>query len=1144
MVHVIIDLADNVNDFVLNEGTLFSAGKDSTGKELFYSATGKTQITRASVDSIRNVFTEKQMTGIREAREANKTEPDAGVTAMLEIALGNPNPGNKLPEYNGNGFSFNTLKADYEGSSKSRAVDYARNSMFLSEENLKLILKLDSRSVGAEWETAYGLLDAAYKDKVRFNRRQVLKQKRESDTANGFMVMLSYALGDPNPDNDLPEYKEKTVDLAQLLQFYKILFEDMENTTDAQQYVRESLLMKEPDFRKIMDAYKEPEKADWDAVYTIVEKAQSQKRNFQPDSPYTETYTNIYAVKDAKAGLFTLKGEEGNNQRFKTFGKSTLAKEMGFAVPAQLGFAVASPQLLLTEGERTITATFCFTNVSEDVILPEQKPLYPIFRFYLSNTEKWIAVSPESIVFRDVKAAGKDPRKLYADIVIRLSENDAPVTAPGAGTDTGDFSHDVPVMILLLNNADKPEDAALPYAVFRDMELEKITIGVEAKKLKMLTLQNDTSSLDYKKPFEPFGYQASTDSSFSFAHPEISLKRLDSLAVHFDWMKPPASFAAHYGNYAKIDSSNVKAESAVTNVNLLADLTMQDGNTTVPVTSVQLFADSDAREEQGVNVPLAETLKADMPGFNYTRVKGPVPKDNIFAWPRYFRLELGTPDFQRDNYPLLLSKQAYLPADRTDLKTLVLNPPYTPKLKTFTVSYSASFVVEMNGPSNDPNDDLFHIHPFGFKALDTAGTGDKPAFVTLLPDYTDEGELYIGIKDLKETRRLALLFQMAEGSSDPDIDRPEVKWNYLSNDEWKPFPPGDFIEDQTNGLQNTGIITLVIPDDANNDNRILGDELHWIRAAIADNSTAITDTVNILAQSVQAVFVDNGNDPGHLLTPLASEKIQAPVVTIPEIKKLWQPYTSSKGKPAETGTFFYNRVSERLRHKNRAVTMWDYERIILDRFPEIHKVKCVPGDFLGNTENYGKVDVIVIPDIKGKLPFNPYQPKVAADLLLQVQEYISQRTPAFADVHVKNATFVQVKTRFTVKFNERGNEQYLIKKLEDELKRYLAPWAFDDGADITLGGKIYASMLVNFIAERSYVDYVAGIKLFRSDDGLHFIESKPVEGSESSVTVDRPDIVLVSAMQHEIDVVSDKGFVEKDFTGINYMKVELDFVVG
>ncbi len=54
-----------------------------------------------------------------------------------------------------------------------------------------------------------------------------------------------------------------------------------------------------------------------------------------------------------------------------------------------------------------------------------------------------------------------------------------------------------------------------------------------------------------------------------------------------------------------------------------------------------------------------------------------------------------------------------------------------------------------------------------------------------------------------------------------------------------------------------------------------------------------------------------------------------------------QPFQSFDGKHAEVGKEFYTRVSERLRHKGRAITAWDYEHLVLDRFPGIYKVKCI-----------------------------------------------------------------------------------------------------------------------------------------------------------------------------------------------------------
>jgi hypothetical protein len=53
------------------------------------------------------------------------------------------------------------------------------------------------------------------------------------------------------------------------------------------------------------------------------------------------------------------------------------------------------------------------------------------------------------------------------------------------------------------------------------------------------------------------------------------------------------------------------------------------------------------------------------------------------------------------------------------------------------------------------------------------------------------------------------------------------------------------------------------------------------------------------------------------------------------------PYSSFGGRETEDTTEFYQRVSERLRHKERAITIFDYERLVLESFPEVYKVECV-----------------------------------------------------------------------------------------------------------------------------------------------------------------------------------------------------------
>jgi hypothetical protein len=94
-----------------------------------------------------------------------------------------------------------------------------------------------------------------------------------------------------------------------------------------------------------------------------------------------------------------------------------------------------------------------------------------------------------------------------------------------------------------------------------------------------------------------------------------------------------------------------------------------------------------------------------------------------------------------------------------------------------------------------------------------------------------------------------------------------------------------------------------------------------------------------------------------------------------------------------------------------------------------------------------------------------------------------------------------------------------------------------------IGGKIYANSILDFVDRRDDVDFVAEIKLFRSLDGEDFDLVPPVVG-EYHVATDRPDQVLVAAPTHYVDVIPESGYEQSSFTGINYARIELDFIVS
>jgi len=208
--------------------------------------------------------------------------------------------------------------------------------------------------------------------------------------------------------------------------------------------------------------------------------------------------------------------------------------------------------------------------------------------------------------------------------------------------------------------------------------------------------------------------------------------------------------------------------------------------------------------------------------------------------------------------------------------------------------------------------------------------------------FQEEGMLFIGLEKAQPLQMISMLFHFAEGSAeDEDNDPPEIHWSYLTNNEWRPLKEESIVSDGTVGFQTTGIIKIEIPGDATSNNTIITSGLHWLCASVTSDSNRIPMLIDVVTQAVLANFEDNNNSQSHFDIALAAGSISKLAVAVAQVGKVQQPFASFDGKHAEIGKEFYTRVSERLRHKARAITAWDYEHLVLDRFPSIYKVKCI-----------------------------------------------------------------------------------------------------------------------------------------------------------------------------------------------------------
>jgi hypothetical protein len=210
------------------------------------------------------------------------------------------------------------------------------------------------------------------------------------------------------------------------------------------------------------------------------------------------------------------------------------------------------------------------------------------------------------------------------------------------------------------------------------------------------------------------------------------------------------------------------------------------------------------------------------------------------------------------------------------------------------------------------------------------------------------------------------------------------------------------------------------------------------------------------------------------------------------------------------------RASERLRHKHRCITPWDYERVVLEAFPRVHRVKCLPharGD--GHWLTPGHVLLVVVPDLRNDNARDPLQPRTDAWTLDAIKKHVEARAGMHLKgrINVRNPSYQKVRLDFKAKFQRGFEANEYAKVLRAELTAFLSPWAFDAKVPISFGGVLYKSVLLNFVEERPYVDYVADFKLYSYAD---LEEHGPDLGEVRART---PDAILVSDTRHDIEVL-------------------------
>jgi len=449
-----------------------------------------------------------------------------------------------------------------------------------------------------------------------------------------------------------------------------------------------------------------------------------------------------------------------------------------------------------------------------------------------------------------------------------------------------------------------------------------------------------------------------------------------------------------------------------------------------------------------------------------------------------------------------------------DKGVVIPNEPWTPTISNMALDYQATSTLT--------NIDLIHLYPYD----GTFKREELSLRPSMFPTFCDEGTLLLGLQDLVPGDNLNILFQLAEATSDSESDKEDVFWYYLENNHWKSLRKGfEVIDDATKNLTTSGIVKLSLPATMTKDNTVMPKNLHWIKAAIAKNSKAVSETIDIIPQAILTTFTnDDANDKLRLGKPLVAGSISKLNEADASVKSVSQPYDSFNGTVPEIENQFYVRVSETLRHKGRAIQAFDYERLALQAFPQLFKVKCINHSFALNAHEYindfpyapGYVILAVIPDLYKLKAGNSFEPKVPVSIIEDIETYIRKRTSPFVRFRAMNPRYEMVNFCLRVKLEKGKDENYFKEKLKQDIREFLAPWAVGVYDKLTFGQCIYRSDIIRLLETSDYVNFISEFRMGKAD-GL-------LPGDKAiKICPDTPRSILIAG---DIDVCIEKPYCE------------------
>lgn len=250
---------------------------------------------------------------------------------------------------------------------------------------------------------------------------------------------------------------------------------------------------------------------------------------------------------------------------------------------------------------------------------------------------------------------------------------------------------------------------------------------------------------------------------------------------------------------------------------------------------------------------------------------------------------------------------------------------------------------------------------------------------------------------------------------------------------------------------------------------------------------------NIRMQHYRSGGGGNGNVPAGSIKTL--------VTSTNKIEKITNLIAASGGAEKERYESLIERAPKILRHRDRIVTVEDYEDYAKLASPEVARALCVPLidlatepskviDSLDDEERgRGKVSVIIVPQTFEK------QPLPSQVLLAHVERKLQEKSLAGIQLSVVGPLYLGVTITLSLTLESMRFDDRVKRELDSKLVAFLHPLTGRDGKGWPFGRKPHESDIYRLLNEISGIDHVNSLQ-------IDFTADKPPTGCGNGNAVD------------------------------------------